>query len=158
VKTRFTSLVKLKKNTMDKSEQVVQKANADLNSAAMALEISYKSIQDIIPPQSGSMKDFIANRTLLSSGRGMIDHNKEWVGFAKNQVNQAIKKLKIDMIEHEKFKHLELQEIEKEIKKLKLKEAKDLDEVALMTHAQKEKIENIYSVYVYFNISYRFTN
>jgi flagellar biosynthesis chaperone FliJ len=86
------------------------------------------------------MKEFIANRTLLSSGRGMIDHNKEWVGFAKNQVNQAKEKLKLDMIEHEKFKHLELQEIEKEIKKIKLKEMKDLDEVALMTHAYKGNI------------------
>ncbi|EDZ62904.1 conserved hypothetical protein [Sulfurimonas gotlandica GD1] len=125
---------------MDKSERIVQKANADLNSAAMALEIAYQSIQDITPPQSGNMKEFIANRTLLSSGRGMIDHNKEWVGFAKNQVNQAKEKLKLDMIEHEKFKHLELQEIEKEIKKIKLKEMKDLDEVALMTHAYKGNI------------------
>ncbi|EHP30033.1 hypothetical protein SMGD1_1509 [Sulfurimonas gotlandica GD1] len=140
MKTRFSSLVKLKKSTMDKSERIVQKANADLNSAAMALEIAYQSIQDITPPQSGNMKEFIANRTLLSSGRGMIDHNKEWVGFAKNQVNQAKEKLKLDMIEHEKFKHLELQEIEKEIKKIKLKEMKDLDEVALMTHAYKGNI------------------
>ena len=139
MKTRFSSLVKLKKNTMDKSERVVQKANADLNSAAMALEISYQSIQDITTPQSGSMKDFIANRTLLSSGRGLIKHNHEWVGFAQDQVSQAKEKLKLDMIEHEKFKYLELQEIEKEIKKIKLQEMKDLDEVALMTHAQKEK-------------------
>ena len=139
MKTRFSSLVKLKKTTMEKSERVVQKANADLNSASMALEISYQSIQNITPPQSGSMKEFLANRTLLSSGRGIIEHNKEWVGFAKNQVNQAKEKLKLDMIEHEKFKHLELQEIEKQIKQIKLKESKDLDEVALMTHFQKGK-------------------
>jgi flagellar FliJ-like protein len=104
VKTRFSSLVKLKKTTMEKSERVVQKANADLNSASMALEISYQSIQNITPPQSGSMKEFLANRTLLSSGRGIIEHNKEWVGFAKNQVNEAKEKLKLDMIEHEKLK------------------------------------------------------
>jgi len=139
VKTRFSSLVKLKKTTMDKSERVVQKANADLNSASMALEISYQSIQGIAPPQSGSMKEFLASRTLLSSGRGIIEHNKEWVNFAQNQVNQAKEKLKLDMIEHEKFKYLELQEIEKHIKKLKEKEAKDLDEVALMTYDQKFK-------------------
>ncbi|WP_415397314.1 flagellar export protein FliJ [Sulfurimonas sp. CS5] len=139
MKTRFSSLVKLKKNTMDKSEQVVQRANADLNSAAIALEISYQSIKDITPPQNGSMKDFIANRTLLSSGRGLIEHNKEWTKFAKNQVESAKEKLKLDMIEHEKFKYLELQEIQKEIKKLKVKEAKDLDEVALMIYAQKGK-------------------
>ncbi len=137
MKTRFTPLVKLKKSTMDKSEQVVQKANADLNSAATALEISYKVLDEIVPPQSGTMSDFLASRTLLSSGRGLIKHNHEWVLFAKNQVLQAKEKLKLDMIEHEKFKYLELQEIQKELKKIKLKEMKDLDEVALITHAQK---------------------
>ncbi len=139
MKTRFSSLVKLKKSVMDKSERVVQKANADLNSAAVALEISYQSINEIKSPTSGNMSDFLASRTLLSSGRGLIEHNKGWVGFAKNQVNQAKEKLKLDMIEHEKFKHLELQEIQKEIKKIKLKESKELDEIALMTHSYKER-------------------
>ena len=124
---------------MDKSERVVQKANADLNSAATALQISYQSLEEIESPLSGSMSDFLASRTLLSSGRGLIEHNQEWVGFAKGQVHQAKEKLKLDMIEHEKFKHLELQEIQKELKKIKIKEMKDLDEVALMTHAQKGK-------------------
>ena len=139
MKTRFSSLVKLKKNTMDKSERVVQKANADLNSAATALEISYQSLNEIIPPQSGNMSEFIASRTLLASGRGIIEYNQNWVKFAKNQVNQAKEKLKIDMIEYEKFKHLELQEIQKGIKKIKVQEMKDLDEVALMTYAGKER-------------------
>ncbi len=137
MKTKFTPLVKLKKSTMDKSERVVQKANADLNSAAMALEISYKSLQEIDSPLSGSMSEFLASRTLLTSGRGLIQHNQEWVGFAKNQVSQAKETLKLDMIEHEKFKYLELQEINKKIKEIKLQEMKELDEVALMTHAKK---------------------
>ena len=134
MKTRFSSLVKLKKSTMQKSERVVQKANADLNSAAVALEISYKSLQDIKSPQSGCMNEFLASRTLLTSGRGLIEHNKDWVKFAQNQVSQAKEKLKLDMIEHEKFKYLELQEINKQ-----LKEMKDLDEVAIMTYTGKGK-------------------
>jgi flagellar biosynthesis chaperone FliJ len=139
MKTRFSSLVKLKKSTMQKSERVVQKANVDLSSANTALEKSYESLQEITPPQSGSMSDFLASRTLLSSGRGLIQHNNDWVGFAKKQLLQAKEKLRLDMIEYEKFKYLEFQDIEKEIKKLKVKEAKDLDEVALMIYAQKEK-------------------
>ena len=139
MKTRFTPLVKLKKSTMEKSERVVQKANADLNSASMALEISYKALEDISYPTKGTMNDFLASKRLLSSGRELIQHNKEWVKFAQNQVLQAKKQLKIDMIEHEKFKHLELQEIQKEIQKMKLQEIKELDEVAIITHFQKEK-------------------
>ncbi len=139
MKTRFSSLVTLKKSTMNKSERVVQSANADLNSATMALQISYNSLDDIQTPQNGTMSKMLASRSLFSSQRGVIQQNKEWVSFAKTQVESAKEQLKLDMIEHEKFKYLELQEIKKMIKKIKLQEAKDLDEVALMTYSKKEK-------------------
>jgi flagellar biosynthesis chaperone FliJ len=137
MKTRFSSLVTLKKSTMDKSERVVQQANADLNSATQALELSYDSLQDINSPQSGTMSDMLVSRTLLSYQRGTIEHNKAWVEFTKDQVFQAKKQLKADMIEHEKFKYLELEEIKKALKIKAVQEAKDLDEIALMTHVRK---------------------
>ena len=139
MKTRFSSLVTLKKNTMDKSERAVQSANADLNAATMALETSYSSLNGLEVPRSGVMSKMLATRTLLDSQRGLIQHNKEWMSFAKNQVLQAKEQLKLDMIEHEKFKYLELEEIKKVLKEQKIKEAKDLDEVALMTHSIKIK-------------------
>jgi len=139
VKTRFSPLVKIKKNSMQKSEQVLQKANSNLNSATMALELSYKSLKDVEPPSSGTMSEMLASRTLLSSQRELINHNKKWVTFAASQVNEAKKQLKLDMIEHEKFQYLELQEIKQEIQKRKLKEAKELDEIALMTYTEKNR-------------------
>ena len=137
MKTRFSSLVTLKKNTMKKSERAVQSANADLNSAVMALEISKNSLNSIDTPQSGIMNDFLASRRLLDSGRDLIKHNQEWTEYAKNQVTLVKEQLKIDMVEYEKFKYLDLQEIKKIIKKQKMLEAKELDEVALMTHTRK---------------------
>ena len=137
MKTRFSSLVTLKKSTMKKSERAVQSANADLNSAVMALEISKNSLNSIDTPQSGIMNDFLASRRLLDSGRDLIKHNQEWTEYAKNQVALVKDQLKIDMVEYEKFKYLDLQEIKKIIKKQKMLEAKELDEVALMTHTRK---------------------
>ena len=143
MKTRFSSLVTLKKSTMKKSERVVQSANADLNSAVMALEISKGSLNSIETPKNGFMSDFLASRTLLDSGRTLIRHNQEWVEYSKNQVSLAKEQLKFDMVEYEKFKYLDLQEIKKIIKKQKMLEAKELDEVALMTHARKKNRKNI---------------
>ncbi len=137
MKTRYTPLVSLKKNTMERSERVAQKANIDLNNATSALERSYDSLKDIDSPQSGTMAEFLASRTLLSSARNLIQHNHDWVNFTKKQVNEAKEQLKLDMIEHEKFKYLELDEIKKIIKNQKIKETKDLDEVALMTYNRK---------------------
>jgi flagellar biosynthesis chaperone FliJ len=142
MKTRYSSLVTLKKNKMQKSERVVQNANATLNSATTALEISSQSIYELTQPHSGAMSDFLASRTLLDSKRQEIEHNKEWVAFAKAQLASSREELKTDMIEYEKFKYLELQEIKKILQKQKIQEMKDLDEVALMTHARnKEKLK-----------------
>ncbi len=127
---------------MQKSERVLQSANADLNSAVMALEISKNSLNSIDTPQSGIMNDFLASRRLLDSGRDLIKHNQEWTEYAKNQVSLAKEQLKIDMVEYEKFKYLDLQEIKKIIKKQKMLEAKELDEVALMTHARRQNNKN----------------
>jgi len=137
MKTRFSSLVTLKKNKMQDSEQVLSKANLALNNAKSALESSYASLNDIEEPQTGSMSSLLATRTLFASQRNLINKNKEWINFAQTQLVQAKEQLKKDMIEHEKFKYLELEEIKKVIKKQKEQEAKDLDEVALMTYAKK---------------------
>ena len=139
MKTRFSSLVTLKKSTMKKSERAVQSANADLNSAVMALEISKNSLNSIDTPESGIMSGFLASRRLLDSGRDLIKHNQEWVKYSKNQVSLVKEQLKLDMVEYEKFKYLDLQEIKKIIKKQKILEAKELDEVALMTHTRNNK-------------------
>lgn len=124
---------------MQKSEQVLQKANSNLNSATMALELSYNSLKDVKVPSSGTMSEMLVSRTLLSAQRELISHNKKWVNFATSQVNEAKKQLKLDMIEHEKFQYLELQEIKQELQKRKLKEAKELDEIALMTYTEKNR-------------------
>jgi len=137
MKTRFSSLVTVKKSAMQQSERVLQSANADLLSASTALKLSYNSLNDVTFPQSGSMSELLASKTLLESQRGVISHNKEWQKFAQDQVQLAKEKLKEDMIAYEKFSYLDLQEINKKRKEIQVQESKDLDEVALMTHTKK---------------------
>lgn len=138
MKTRYGPLVTVNKSIMEKSERVLLGANADLSNAKIALELSYNSLEDVEVPAVGKMSDMLASRTLLNSQRNLIQHNKEWVDFAKNQVDTAQKQLKLDMIKYEKFNYLNLEEIKKQMKKIKAQDAKDLDEIALMMHARKE--------------------
>jgi flagellar biosynthesis chaperone FliJ len=139
MRTRFSSLVTLKKSTLERSERVMQRANADLNSANIALQLSYDSLENIKSPTSGSITDLVASRVLMSSARDSITHNKAWIAFATSQVIQAKEQLKLDMIAFEKFKYLELEEMKVIIKQKQIQEAKDLDEVALMTYGRKGK-------------------
>ncbi|MDH4944382.1 flagellar export protein FliJ [Sulfurimonas sp. C5] len=124
---------------MQKSERLLQAKNASLHNAQEALEKSIEEISHIQAPQNGIIADFISNRALLDSQRSLIKHNEEWVAFARGEVELAKEQLKRDMIEYEKYQYLQLQEIEAIKKKEKIKEAKELDEIALLTFGVKER-------------------
>ena len=141
MKTRYTSLVRVKKNIMQKSERTLQRANANLNNAQIALNLSFESLKDIDSPQVGQISDFLSSRMLLDAQRGVIRHNEEWVEFAKQEIQKAQEELKQNMMEYEKFNYLEIEEIKKIIQQQKKAEAKELDEVALMTYSNKQKKE-----------------
>ncbi|ADN10012.1 flagellar export protein FliJ [Sulfurimonas autotrophica] len=139
MKTRFSSLVHVKKNIMQKRERLLQQANANFNKANKALKDSLAFLQEIEPPSHGKIAEFLANRSLLDSQRAIIQHNEEWLVYTEKEVGQAKEQLKKDMIEYEKYKYLEYEEIQKALKEIKIQEAKDLDEIALMTYTNKNK-------------------
>jgi flagellar biosynthesis chaperone FliJ len=138
LKTRYTSLVGVKKNIMQKRERELQALNLKLKNARLALENSKDDINNIQTPHEGNMSAFLASRTLLDTQRSLISHNEAWVNYTQQEVQEAKKNLQEATTEFEKFKYLETTEIKKQIQQLKIKEAKDLDEVALMTYNKKE--------------------
>lgn len=137
MKTRFSSLVNVKKNTMQKSESALQKANATFLNAQEALATSIQQLQDFTPPTGGQIANFLAHRTLLDAQRAVIAEDEERVRVRKDAMQKAKEQLQLDTIEYEKFKYLEVEEQKALLKKIKIKEAKDLDEIALMTFANK---------------------
>ena len=139
MKTRFTSLVHIKKNIVQKSERLLQQANANFNNAKKALQESLAFLQQITLPSHGKITEFLANRALLEAQRMVIQHNQEWLQYTQKEVQEAKEQLKRDMIEYEKYKYLEYEEMQKVLKEIKIQEAKDLDEIALMTYTNKDK-------------------
>ncbi len=139
MKTRYTSLVHVKKNIVQKSERLLQQANANANHAKKALENSLAYLQEIKHPSQGKITDFLANRALFDAQRTVIHYNQERLQYTQKEIQEAKEQLKIDMIEYEKYKYLEYEEIQKILKEIKIKEAKDLDEIALMTYTNKNK-------------------
>ncbi len=139
MKTRYSPLVSVKKNIMQHSERVLQGANSNLHSAQEALKTSLLELHTIKTPQTGNIQEFLSARTLLDAQRSLISHNQEWIHYALHEIKEAKQQLKKDSIEYEKFNYLELEEIKKILKKKRMREAKDLDEVALMTYEMKQK-------------------
>ncbi len=140
MKTRFSAIVKYKHSKMQESEAELQKALKRLQDAKDALEKSLRELESFKEPQNGNMQDFLASRTLLDAQMRLIEKNRAWVAFEKQQSEAIREKFKQDMIEYEKFKYLEAKEIESIKQKLKRQESKLLDEVAQMTYRPREAI------------------
>jgi len=124
---------------VQKSERIVQQANENCKKAQEALRGSLSDLQNITLASHGKIAQLLANRTLIEAQRSMIQHNKDWLEYANSELKAAKEQLKKDMIEYEKYKYLEYEEIQKALKKMKIQESRDLDEVALMTHTNKNK-------------------
>lgn len=115
---------------MDKSERDLQRANADLRRAQSALSDAVLCLNQLELPQKGAVRSLVQSRTLIDSARGDVEKNRAWVEFATSQIDLAKKALKEAMIEFEKFKYLETQEIQAKLKLEKHSQEKALDEIA----------------------------
>ncbi len=137
--TRFTQLVKYKKNEMQKSERELLRANNELLEATESLESSYTLLNALPTPQKGNIEIFLQSRLSLCIQRDIIQQDSQQVELKNSSVKNAKEELKESMIEHEKFQYLEAEQIKKIIKKRNMQEAKSLDEAALQTFIGKTK-------------------
>lgn len=133
MKTRFTSLIKVKKEMMDRCERDLQKANESVHRAQVALDEAYAELEKAKIPASGSMTEFKNSRMLLSAQRDIIHEKQERLALALQQVERAKQALKSAMIDYEKFKYLEAEQIKKILLEARRKEQRELDEIAVLT-------------------------
>jgi flagellar biosynthesis chaperone FliJ len=143
MKTRFSSLVALKKDAMQKSERLFEQANQKFIVTKKALEEAIAQLEAIPTLQKGVISDFMANRALLDAQRRVIAKNEQLLQEANSELLEAKEALKRIMMEHEKFKYLHLQEVHKILDEQKRAEVKALDEVALMTYDRKTRLKEV---------------
>lgn len=140
--TKYTSLVRLKKNKMLEVERELMEASKRVDEAQEKLHVAYEALNDATAISSGKMQNFLQSRALIEAQRAVIETFKHQVNeaIAKKEHYQAL--FKESSIEYEKFNFLELQEIKKEIARMKQKEQKDLDEMAIQTFMRHKESHN----------------
>ncbi|MDF1880835.1 flagellar FliJ family protein [Sulfurimonas sp. MAG313] len=137
MKTQYTSLVKIKKQHLDKMELSVASCNETIHIIKQKIKDSYNELASLEIPQGGDFSLFRQMQLLKTQISDEIGFNKYNLQMAESALMKAMQQLKTANIEHEKFKYLETTEIEKVLKAQKIKEEKDLDEVALMIFNRK---------------------
>jgi len=131
MKTRYTPLVTIKKELMERCERDLKKANADLAQLQAQFDAAYAALRESVCPQSGSVHELLGARTLLEAQRRTVESLRAEAAAALSRLQQCQKLLKSAIIEYEKFKYLETEEIRGILKKRELQERRELDEIAV---------------------------
>jgi len=133
-KTKFDSLVKLKKVKIDEVENEVSKLNQAIFQAQEELNKIKQEFSDFQYPKVGNFSLLQQFKILQTALLNQINQQQTNLNMLENQHNHLIEKLKEVNLEYEKFKYLQGDEIKKHLNKLKEQEAKDMDEIALMLY------------------------
>lgn len=136
-KSRYEPLVKLKKKSLDNAERALIGANNALSSASDKLNRAYEYLSHMTIPTHGSVSKFSQATAMIHAQHLSIEQCQEALQTAQMKQQQMREHFKSAMIEYEKFKYLEVQEMNAQIKKLKDQEAKMLDEIGTMIYKRE---------------------
>jgi len=132
VKTKFDSIVKLKKLEVDKVQRELIKQNAKIEKLNQELQNLIDELNSIEYPKNGNFSIITQIKMLQNLLLNQIKEKKNEIEIAKNQKKLLQGQLKDKELEYEKMKYLQNEEIKKYLNKLKKEEAKNMDEIALM--------------------------
>lgn len=134
MKSRYEPLVKLKKQALDKAEQQLMSANAEVTLSDTVLLNAYAELSSLESPLNGSIGELFQAKMILQAQHREIQACRLRAQRARSNQDKAREAFRLSRIEFEKFNYLELQEVEAMIAKVKQEEAKMLDEIGTMTY------------------------
>ncbi len=137
MKSKYTPLVKLKKKELDRIERDLIHANNAFSMASIAIDDAYTLLSTLTLPINGSVSELLQSQSMIQAQHTEIQLCVDTLARAKAQQLQVRRQFKASMIEYEKFKYLETQEIQAHNAKTKKEEAKMLDEIGVITYKRE---------------------
>jgi len=134
IKTKFDQVVKLKKLKVEEVENELLSLNQQIENEEQKLLALNAQLSSIKYPKSGNFSQMLQLREMMKIELSQIEIVKkdiEELNHQKSLLNEQLKEVKLD---YEKIKFLQGEEIKKELKKRAIKEAKDMDEIAIMLY------------------------
>ncbi len=138
MKSKYAPLVKLKKKNLDSAERLLISANNEFAAASESLASAYDELSAMSLPTQGSVGEFTQAAAMIHAQHQTIEQCQNRLQRAQTNQNRMREHYKAAMIDFEKFKYLEIQEMKKHLKHLKVQEAKMLDEIGTMTYKSEE--------------------
>jgi flagellar biosynthesis chaperone FliJ len=143
MKTKFSSIVKIKEQNLKNIEGSLAKARAEVRKAKNELDLIIDEIRSIKIPQKGSMSLLRLANDSLHSMQEQKKHKEMFVKLCESRVQEVLVEYKNANIEYEKMLHLHDVEIAKELKRIKELEQKELDEMSVVLYNLQNKEEGL---------------
>ena len=136
LKTKYDSVVKFKKQIVEKIERNLQKINSSVNELKTKIDNLNKTLLSLSLPKNGNFAKIVQIKSQQSFLREEIDRLKQQIIILENRKKELLNELKNANIEYEKMKYLQAEEVKKILKEKKLKESREMDEIAIMLNGK----------------------
>ena len=132
--TKFSQLAKLRKQKLESIEIEIAIANRQKRDALSNIQRLNEEINLVVIPKKGNFSEISICNDAIRSVSIRKKAQEELIVSIDKHLEELQKAYKSANIEYEKIKYLEERELQKRIKKIKLKESKELDEIANMLY------------------------
>ena len=137
MKTKYSQLLKVKKQKVDGIENKIALLNAQKNKIAVELEVLKREINDLKLPKEGKFGQFVTASFAFEKLMGVKKEKEKEIDSKNSQIIEARNEYKMALMEYEKIKYLEDLIIKEKLAKIKKDEQKLLDEISVLTYKRR---------------------
>ncbi|AXP08859.1 flagellar export protein FliJ [Campylobacter hepaticus] len=142
MKSKYESVLKVRKQQLDKAQNNLNNAKQRQMQNELAYEFARKECETLSAlPKSGSIAQLRSNLNMAQVGREALARAKEKVELSKNEINHYQFLYKKAYLDYEKVKFLKAEELKQKQKELIKAEGKFLDEIAISRFFKGDKNE-----------------
>lgn len=142
MKSKYSSVIKVRKQQLDKAEGQLNAARQRQRDNEVVLELSKQQLQDLSAlPQSGLVADLRSNLAMKKVGEEALMRAREKVELSQKEVHHYQFLYKKAYLDYEKMKFLESEELKAWQKQMQKNENKFLDELATIRAFKGENDE-----------------
>jgi chromosome segregation ATPase len=138
VKTKFDSIVKIKKEAVDRIERNIQKINSSINMLKEKISSLQETLSSLSFPKEGIFSVFNQIKLQRDFLIQEINNLSSQIEVLQNRKKELLEELKKANLEYEKMKYLKDQEIKKILKEKLKKESLEMDELAILLRKNGE--------------------
>jgi len=139
MKTKFSDILKIKKQTVEKIERNIQKINSSIQMLQNKINSLNNELSSFSFPHDGDFRQFQQIKLMQENLINEIKNFENQIKILENRKNELMEELKKANIEYEKIKYLHELEIQKILKKRKQKENQEMDEIAILLRKKYNK-------------------